>query len=130
MEIGMLALPIWLRWPDDQRASWMTSWITCTISADRHAWTTIFPSLKRDSASRQSDGPKGGSLDIYRRSRRRIFASSAIGPIHGPKWPKERSPGFTLGSFPHPELALKGPRDTATIDSARLNRTACVCLAP
>ncbi len=54
----------------------------------------------------------------------------AIGPIHGPKWPKERSPGFTLGSSPHPELALKGPRDTATIGSARLNRTACVCLAP
>jgi hypothetical protein len=42
------------------------------------------------------------SLDIYRRSGRRIFASSVIRPIRGPKWPKERSPGFTLGSSPHP----------------------------
>jgi hypothetical protein len=42
------------------------------------------------------------SLDIYRRARRRIFTSSIIRTIRGPKWPKERSPGFTLGDSPHP----------------------------
>jgi hypothetical protein len=48
---------------------------------------------------------------FWRRSRRRIFTSSVIwtigqSTIRGPKWPKERSPGFThgftLGSSPHP----------------------------
>jgi hypothetical protein len=52
------------------------------------------------------------SLDIYRRSRRRIIASSVIRPIRGPKWPKERSPGFTPGLpwvvLPT-RIALKGP---------------------
>ena len=51
-------------------------------------------------------------------------------PIRGPKWPKELSPGFTLGSCPPPELALKGPCDTAIIDSDPLNRIACAFLAP
>jgi hypothetical protein len=31
-----------------------------------------------------------------------FFASPVIRPIRGPKWPKERSPGFTLGCSPHP----------------------------
>ncbi|HSZ79460.1 MAG TPA: hypothetical protein VK775_18785, partial [Chthoniobacterales bacterium] len=34
------------------------------------------------------------------------------------------------GYFSPPELALKGPRDTAIIGSARLNRTARAFLAP
>ena len=46
----MLVSPIWPRWPDARKASWMNSWITCTVSADRLVWTTIFPLLKRDSA--------------------------------------------------------------------------------
>jgi hypothetical protein len=31
------------------------------------------------------------------------FTSSVIRTIRGPKWPKERSPGFTLGWLSPPE---------------------------
>jgi hypothetical protein len=52
-----------------------------------------------------------------------------IRTIRGPKWPKERSPGFTLGGSPHPN-SPEGATRYGDNRPERLNRIACAFPAP